>query len=109
MFWWGWTRISGSPGHRRPGRTPRSAISSAHPPSLQEKTIVQQTPLLQLVVSYLPSIFISTVNFVLPPVFNLIGQLEGYTRSHQIVLILLRFQPEGWTGVTETGQRRGRA
>nr|XP_023418920.1 transmembrane channel-like protein 4 isoform X2 [Cavia porcellus] len=57
---------------------------------LQEKTIVQQTPLLQLVVSYLPSIFISTVNFVLPPVFNLIGQLEGYTRSHQIVLILLR-------------------
>ncbi|KAM6154575.1 voltage-gated chloride channel TMC4 [Erethizon dorsatum] len=57
---------------------------------LQETTFVQQTPLLQLVVSYLPSIFISTVNFVLPPVFNLIGLLEGYTRSHQIVFILLR-------------------
>lgn len=60
-----------------------------------QNTQIQQAPLLQLVVSYLPSIFISAVNFVLPPVFNLIGPLEGYTRSHQIVLILLRFQPEG--------------
>ncbi|XP_004648419.1 transmembrane channel-like protein 4 [Octodon degus] len=57
---------------------------------LQEKPLVQQAPLLQLVVSYVPSIFLSTVNVVLPPVFNLIGQLEGYTRSHQIVLILIR-------------------
>lgn len=48
-------------------------------------------PLLKLGVDYLPSIFISGVNFLLPPVFKLIAPLEGYTRSHQIVLILLRF------------------
>ncbi|XP_014649759.1 PREDICTED: transmembrane channel-like protein 4 [Ceratotherium simum simum] len=57
---------------------------------LQERPNVQQTPLLRLVVNYLPSIFISVVNFVLPPVFKLIASLGGYTRSHQIVLILLR-------------------
>ncbi|XP_010615260.1 transmembrane channel-like protein 4 isoform X1 [Fukomys damarensis] len=57
---------------------------------LQEEALVQQKPLLQLVVSYLPSIFISAVNAVLPPLFKLIGSLEGYTRSHQIVLILFR-------------------
>lgn len=57
---------------------------------LQEMPLVQQTPLLNLVVNYLPSIFISVVNFVLPPVFNLIAPLEGYTRSRQIVIILLR-------------------
>ncbi|EHB18869.1 Transmembrane channel-like protein 4 [Heterocephalus glaber] len=57
---------------------------------LQEAPLVKQTPLLQLAVSYLPSIFISAVNVVLPPLFQLIGSLEGYTRSHQIVFILLR-------------------
>uniref|UniRef100_A0A8C9PMZ0 Transmembrane channel-like protein n=1 Tax=Spermophilus dauricus TaxID=99837 RepID=A0A8C9PMZ0_SPEDA len=57
---------------------------------LQEMSLVQQTPLLKLVVNYLPSIFISVVNFVLPFVFKLIAPLEGYTRSRQIVFILLR-------------------
>ncbi|XP_042639056.1 transmembrane channel-like protein 4 [Orycteropus afer afer] len=57
---------------------------------LQEQPFVQQTPLLKLGVDYLPSIFISGVNFVLPPVFKLLAPLEGYTRSHQIVFILLR-------------------
>ncbi|XP_008072052.1 transmembrane channel-like protein 4 isoform X2 [Carlito syrichta] len=57
---------------------------------LQETPVVQQTPLLQLGVNYLPSIFISGVNFVLPPIFKLIAPLEGYTRSRQIVFILLR-------------------
>ncbi|KAM5236288.1 voltage-gated chloride channel TMC4 [Ctenodactylus gundi] len=57
---------------------------------LQETPLVRQTPLLSLAVAYLPSIFISAVNFVLPPVFSLIGPLEGFTRSRQIVLILLR-------------------
>lgn len=79
------------------------AVSLAHPRSPQEKPLVQQTPLLQLLVSYLPSIFISVVNFVLPPVFKLIGPLESYTRSRQIVLILLRFRPEGWAGIPRRG------
>ncbi|XP_040834168.1 transmembrane channel-like protein 4 [Ochotona curzoniae] len=57
---------------------------------LQETPLVQQTPLLQLVVNFLPSAFISAVNFVLPPVFKLIAPLEGYTRGRQIVFILLR-------------------
>nr|XP_021522172.1 transmembrane channel-like protein 4 isoform X1 [Aotus nancymaae] len=57
---------------------------------LQETPLVQETPLLKLGVNYLPSIFIAGVNFVLPPVFKLIAPLEGYTRSRQIVLILLR-------------------
>ncbi|XP_044614841.2 voltage-gated chloride channel TMC4 [Equus asinus] len=57
---------------------------------LQEVSYVQQLPLLKLVVNYLPSIFISAVNFVLPPVFKLIAPLERYTRSRQIVFILLR-------------------
>ncbi|XP_057567011.1 transmembrane channel-like protein 4 isoform X1 [Hippopotamus amphibius kiboko] len=57
---------------------------------LQEKPLIQRMPLLKLVVDYLPSIFISGVNFVLPPVFKLIAPLEGYTRSRQIVFILLR-------------------
>ncbi|XP_068383995.1 voltage-gated chloride channel TMC4 isoform X1 [Eschrichtius robustus] len=57
---------------------------------LQEMRHIQGTPLLKLVVEYLPSIFISGVNFVLPPVFKLIAPLEGYTRSRQIVFILLR-------------------
>ncbi|XP_065392007.1 voltage-gated chloride channel TMC4 isoform X2 [Macaca fascicularis] len=56
----------------------------------REKSLVQQLPLLKLVVNYLPSIFIAGVNFVLPPVFKLIAPLEGYTRSLQIVFILLR-------------------
>ncbi|XP_055407612.1 transmembrane channel-like protein 4 isoform X2 [Bubalus kerabau] len=57
---------------------------------LQDKPLIQRTPVLKLVVDYLPSIFISMVNFVLPPVFKLIAPLEGYTRSRQIVFILLR-------------------
>ncbi|XP_037583587.1 transmembrane channel-like protein 4 [Cebus imitator] len=57
---------------------------------LQETPLVQEMPLLKLGVNYLPSIFIAGVNFVLPPVFKLIAPLEGYTRSRQIVLILLR-------------------
>ncbi|KAI5930067.1 voltage-gated chloride channel TMC4 isoform X1 [Manis javanica] len=57
---------------------------------LQEMPIVQNMPLLKLGVDYLPSIFISGVNFVLPAVFKLIAPLEGYTRSRQIVFILLR-------------------
>uniref|UniRef100_K9IME7 Transmembrane channel-like protein n=1 Tax=Desmodus rotundus TaxID=9430 RepID=K9IME7_DESRO len=57
---------------------------------LQEWSVTQQMPLLKLGVDYLPSIFISGVNLVLPPVFKLIAPLEGYTRSRQIILILLR-------------------
>lgn len=57
----------------------------------QETPLVQQMPLVKLGVDYLPSIFISGVNFLLPPVFKLIAPLEGYTRSRQIVFILLRF------------------
>ncbi|XP_036088190.1 transmembrane channel-like protein 4 isoform X5 [Rousettus aegyptiacus] len=57
---------------------------------LQEWPPVLQMPLLKLGVDYLPSIFISVVNFVLPPMFKLIAPLEGYTRSRQIILILLR-------------------
>ncbi|KAI4044694.1 transmembrane channel like 4 [Homo sapiens] len=57
---------------------------------LQEMPLVQELPLLKLGVNYLPSIFIAGVNFVLPPVFKLIAPLEGYTRSRQIVFILLR-------------------
>nr|Q496Z4.1 RecName: Full=Transmembrane channel-like protein 4 [Rattus norvegicus]AAI00658.1 Transmembrane channel-like 4 [Rattus norvegicus] len=58
--------------------------------TLQETPVVQQTPLLKLLVNYLPSIFISVFNFVLPPAFTFIASLEGYTHSRQIVLILLR-------------------
>ncbi|XP_076986930.1 voltage-gated chloride channel TMC4 isoform X2 [Tamandua tetradactyla] len=57
---------------------------------LQEQPWVQQMPLLKLGANYLPSIFISVVNFVLPLVFKFIAPLEGYTRSRQIVFILLR-------------------
>lgn len=73
-------------------RTPELLL--VHPAS-QERPLVQEMPLLKLVVDYLPSIFISMVNFVLPPVFSLIAPLEGYTRSRQIVFILLRFQSPG--------------
>lgn len=55
--------------------------------------MIQQSSLLKLGVDYLPSIFISGVNFLLPPVFKLLTQLEGYTHSRQIILILLRYQP----------------
>ncbi|XP_035316491.1 transmembrane channel-like protein 4 isoform X1 [Cricetulus griseus] len=58
--------------------------------TLQEESLVQQTPILKLLVDYLPSIFISVINFVLPLIFKFITSLEGYTRSRQIVLILLR-------------------
>ncbi|XP_017652293.1 transmembrane channel-like protein 4 [Nannospalax galili] len=58
--------------------------------TLQETLLNQQTPLLKLVVNYLPSIFISVFNFVLPFVFKLLAPLEGYTRSHQIIFFLLR-------------------
>ncbi|KAM9224739.1 voltage-gated chloride channel TMC4 isoform 2-T2 [Dugong dugon] len=64
--------------------------ATRYPVELQENSFVQQTPLLKLLVDYLPSIFIFLVNFVLPPVFKLIAPLEGYTRSLQIVFILLR-------------------
>ncbi|XP_006144801.1 transmembrane channel-like protein 4 [Tupaia chinensis] len=64
--------------------------ATAYTVQLQEEPFVQQRPLLKLGVDYLPSIFISGVNFVLPPVFKLIAPLEGYTRSRQIVFILLR-------------------
>ncbi|XP_007538779.2 transmembrane channel-like protein 4 isoform X4 [Erinaceus europaeus] len=57
---------------------------------LQEASIVQKAPLLKLVVDFLPSIFVSGVNFVLPPVFKLLAPLEGYTQSHQVIFILLR-------------------
>nr|XP_019571472.1 PREDICTED: transmembrane channel-like protein 4 isoform X2 [Rhinolophus sinicus] len=57
---------------------------------LQKWPLVQQMPLLKLGVDYLPSIFIAGVNLLLPPVFKFIAPLEGYTRSRQIVLILLR-------------------
>ncbi|KAM8790150.1 voltage-gated chloride channel TMC4 [Rhynchonycteris naso] len=52
--------------------------------------LIQRMPLLNLGVKYLPSIFISGVNLVLPPMFQVIAPLEGYTRSCQIILILLR-------------------
>uniref|UniRef100_A0A2K6RNX5 Transmembrane channel-like protein n=1 Tax=Rhinopithecus roxellana TaxID=61622 RepID=A0A2K6RNX5_RHIRO len=55
-----------------------------------QKSLVQELPLLKLGVNYLPFIFIAGVNFVLPPMFKLIAPLEGYTRSRQIVFILLR-------------------
>ncbi|XP_020859079.1 voltage-gated chloride channel TMC4 [Phascolarctos cinereus] len=58
--------------------------------NLQEDPVVQATPLLKLLIAYLPSIFISTANLILPPVFSLITSLEGYTRSRQVQLILLR-------------------
>ncbi|KAM4825978.1 voltage-gated chloride channel TMC4 isoform 2-T2 [Thomomys bottae] len=57
---------------------------------LKETALIQQAPLLKLVLDYLPSIFMSVINFILPPVFKLIGTLEGYTRGLQILLILLR-------------------
>ena len=66
----------------------------AHHPS-QDMAPVQKVPLLKLGVNYLPSIFISVVNFILPVLFKLIAPLEGYTRSRQIVFILLRFQTPG--------------
>ncbi|XP_023603752.1 LOW QUALITY PROTEIN: transmembrane channel-like protein 4 [Myotis lucifugus] len=59
---------------------------------LKKLPLVSRTQLLQLGVDYLPSIFIFIRG--LPPVFKLIfkliTRLEGYTRSRQIVLILLR-------------------
>lgn len=58
--------------------------------NLQDMPPVQKMPLLKLGVNYLPSIFISVVNFILPVLFKLIAPLEGYTRSRQIVFILLR-------------------
>ncbi|CAK6437440.1 unnamed protein product [Pipistrellus nathusii] len=57
---------------------------------LKKLDLVKGTPLLALGVNYITSVFISGVNLVLPPLFKLITSLEGYTRSRQIVLILLR-------------------
>lgn len=68
---------------------------SLGPLPFQKLPLVQQMPLLKLGVNYLPSVFIAGVNFLLPPVFKFIAQLEGYTRSRQIVLILLRFKLSG--------------
>ncbi|XP_043848571.1 transmembrane channel-like protein 4 [Dromiciops gliroides] len=58
--------------------------------SLQEDPVVQANPILKLLVAYLPSMFISTANLILPPVFGLLTSLEGYTRSRQVQLLLLR-------------------
>ncbi|XP_037373073.1 transmembrane channel-like protein 4 [Talpa occidentalis] len=57
---------------------------------LKKMAFVQKTPLVALGVDYLPSAFISGFNFVLPPVFKLLAPIEGYTRSRQIALVLLR-------------------
>ncbi|XP_004694137.1 PREDICTED: transmembrane channel-like protein 4 [Condylura cristata] len=57
---------------------------------LKEAPTVTETPLLKLGVEFIPSFFISGVNFVLPPVFKLLAPLEGYTRSRQIAFLLLR-------------------
>lgn len=57
---------------------------------LQNAPALQNIPLLKLVVDFLPSIFISGVNFVLPPVFKLMAPLEGYTQSRQLIFVLLR-------------------
>ncbi|XP_060028813.1 transmembrane channel-like protein 4 isoform X3 [Erinaceus europaeus] len=75
---------------------------------LQEASIVQKAPLLKLVVDFLPSIFVSGVNFVLPPVFKLLAPLEGYTQSHQD-----RVPPSGLPGdaarlAVESDHVRGR-
>lgn len=98
--------LKGPEGRRGRGRPLRMALFLVCSPS-QEMPLVQQTPLLKLLVNYLPSIFISAVNFVLPPVFKFIAPLEGYTRSRQIVIILLRFQPPGvgwgWWNGSESG------
>lgn len=69
--------------------------------------MVQENPLLKLLVDYLPSISISVFNFVLPIVFKFITSLEGYTRSRQIAWILIRF----WThGMGTLGEgRKGQA
>lgn len=68
--------------------------------------MVQENPLLKLLVDYLPSISISVFNFVLPIVFKFITSLEGYTRSRQIALILIRFWTHGmgWE-LWEKGER----
>lgn len=90
----GWTSLLGSfEVQRGEGRTDFQLASFLvpHPPPTQEESLVQQTPILKLLVDYLPSIFISVINFVLPLIFKFITSLEGYTRSRQIVLILLRF------------------
>ncbi|KAM9037426.1 voltage-gated chloride channel TMC4 isoform 2-T2 [Sarcophilus harrisii] len=57
---------------------------------LQNVPVVLETPVLRLLVAYLPSIFISAANLLLPPVFGLITGLEGYPRSRQLQLLLLR-------------------
>lgn len=85
-------------------RAPRGSSSCSLP---QEASIVQKVPLIKLVVDFLPSIFISGVNFVLPPVFKLIAPLEGYTQSHQVIFILLRFRPPGGPGGGVSGPSRG--
>ncbi|XP_036599301.1 transmembrane channel-like protein 4 [Trichosurus vulpecula] len=58
--------------------------------NLQEDPVVQETPILNLLVAFLPSIFISVANLILPPIFTLITSLEGYTRSRQVQFILFR-------------------
>ncbi|XP_056652647.1 transmembrane channel-like protein 4 isoform X2 [Monodelphis domestica] len=57
---------------------------------LQNDRVVQEVPILKLLVAYLPSIFMSGANLILPPVLGLLTGLEGYTRSRQVQLILLR-------------------
>ncbi|XP_074075946.1 voltage-gated chloride channel TMC4 [Macrotis lagotis] len=56
----------------------------------QPKKSLQENPVLDLLVAYLPSIFIFASNLILPPIFSLLTGLEGYTQSRQVQLILLR-------------------
>ncbi|XP_014383587.1 PREDICTED: transmembrane channel-like protein 4 [Myotis brandtii] len=70
-------------GRKRPGNPLQRGGSSGTPASprgplpSQKLPLVSRTRLLQLGVDYLPSIFISGVNLVLPPVFKLITPQEG--------------------------------
>ncbi|XP_028929586.1 transmembrane channel-like protein 4 isoform X1 [Ornithorhynchus anatinus] len=57
---------------------------------LQKDPKVTNNAFLKLLVDFLPSIFISAVNLILPPVFTLLTKLEGYTLSRQVLFILLR-------------------
>ncbi|XP_041510902.1 transmembrane channel-like protein 4 [Microtus oregoni] len=66
------------------------SLATQYTVTLQETPVVQENPLLKLLVDYLPSISISVFNFVLPIVFKFITSLEGYTRSRQIAWILIR-------------------
>ncbi|XP_038609188.1 transmembrane channel-like protein 4 isoform X1 [Tachyglossus aculeatus] len=57
---------------------------------LQKDPQVSGDSFLKLLVDFLPSIFISAANLVLPPVLAGLTRLEGYTLSRQVLFILLR-------------------